>query len=62
MDLVQGLACGNHSGDESLLLLLCSCLDGLSRGHGIVLLPLSGGNSDLLLIDEEVGCATRHDQ
>jgi hypothetical protein len=47
--LVQGLACGSYGG-------------GLSRGRGVILLPLGGGDDDLLLIDGEVGGAARHDR
>jgi hypothetical protein len=64
--LVQGLACGSHDGDESLLLSVSSSGGGLSRDRGIVLLPLGGGSDSrdggLLLIDGEVGGATRHDR
>jgi hypothetical protein len=61
--LVQGLACGNHGGDESLLLSVRGRGGGLSRGRGVLLLPLGGGGGDsrdggLLLIDGEVGGAT----
>jgi hypothetical protein len=56
-NLIQGLTCGSHGGNKSLLLSLHS-----SRGRDIALLPLSGGGSDLLLIDGEVGGAARHDQ
>jgi hypothetical protein len=48
--LVQGLACGSHDGDESLLLSVRGSGGGLSRGCGVVLLPLGGGG-DLLLVD-----------
>jgi hypothetical protein len=65
--LVQGLACGSHDGDESLLLLVRGSGGGLSRGRDVVLLPLggSGGGSHdggLLLINGEVGGAARHDR
>jgi hypothetical protein len=65
--LVQGLACGSHGGDESLLLSVRGSGGGLSRGRGVVLLPLGyGGGRDgdggLLLIDGEVGGAARHDR
>jgi hypothetical protein len=53
--LIQGLACGSHVGDESLLLSVRGSGGGLSRGHDVVLLPLGGGG--LLLIDGEVGGA-----
>jgi hypothetical protein len=33
---------------------------GLSRGRDVLLLPLSGGDSDLLLVDGEVGGYARH--
>jgi hypothetical protein len=59
--LIQGLACDNHNGDESFLLLVHGSDDGLS--HGVVHLPLSGGSDrdgSLLLIDGEVGGATWH--
>jgi hypothetical protein len=64
--LVQGLACGSHGGDESLLLSVRSSGGGLSHSRGIVLLPLgvSGGRDggdSLLLVDGEVGGAARHD-
>jgi hypothetical protein len=62
--LIQGLVCGSHGGDESLLLSVRGSGDGLS--HDIILLPLSdgGGSHDggLLLIDGEVGGAARHDR
>jgi hypothetical protein len=44
--------------DESLLLSLHGIRDGLSRGCGGILLPLS--SKDLLLVDEGVGGAARH--
>jgi hypothetical protein len=59
LGLVQGLACGSHDGNESLLLSVRDSSDGLSRGRGVVLLPLSGGDG-LLLINGEVGGADRH--
>jgi hypothetical protein len=59
MGLIQGLACGSHDGDESLLLSLRGSHGGLSRNCGILLLPLGGGD-DMLLIDGEDGGATRH--
>jgi hypothetical protein len=56
--LIQGLVCCSHGSDESLLLSVCGSGDGLSRGHGVVLLPLDGGGGDLLPIDSaEVGVA-----
>jgi hypothetical protein len=65
--LIQGLVCGSHSGDESLLLLVRGSGGGLSRGRGVVLLPLGGGgdrdgDGGLLLVDGEVGGAARHDR
>jgi hypothetical protein len=64
--LVQGLACGSHGGDESLLLSVCGSGDGLSHSLGIVLLPLGGGGGSrdggLLLVDGEVAGAARHDR
>jgi hypothetical protein len=58
-DLVQGLACGSHGGDKSLLLSVRGSGSGLSRGHDVLLLPLSGG-SGLLLVDREVGGVAWH--
>jgi hypothetical protein len=55
--LIQGLACGSHDGDESLLLSLSGSGNGLSRGC-VVLLLLSGGG--LLLVDGEVGGVAWH--
>jgi hypothetical protein len=64
--LIQGLACGSHVGDESFLLSMRGSGGGLSRGCGVVLLPLGdGGGRDrvgLLLIDGEVGCAAWYDR
>jgi hypothetical protein len=60
--LVQGLACGSHGGDKSLLLSVRGSGSGLSHGRGVVLLPLGGGGGGLLLIDGEVGGAARHDR
>jgi hypothetical protein len=56
--------CGNHDGDESLLLLVRGSGGGLSRSRDVVLLPLGGGSRDggLLLVDGEVGGAVRHDR
>jgi hypothetical protein len=57
--------CCSHGGDESPLLSVCSSGGGLSRGHGGVLLPLSGGcddNNRLLLIDGEVAVGAWHGQ
>jgi hypothetical protein len=59
--LIQGPACGNHCGDESLILSVHCSGDRLSHGRGIVLLPLGGGGrGGLLLIDGEVGVAACH--
>jgi hypothetical protein len=62
--LVQGLACGSHSGDESLLLSVHDSGGGLSRSCGIVLLPLVGGGDGgmLRVHGGEVGVAARHGQ
>jgi hypothetical protein len=63
--LIQGLACGSHGGDESLLLSVRGSGGGLSCGRCVVLLPLGGGGSrdgGLLLVDGEVGGAARHDR
>jgi hypothetical protein len=57
--LVQGLACGSHDGDESLLVSVHGSGSSLSRG--VLLLPL--GDGGLLLMDGgEVGVAARHGQ
>jgi hypothetical protein len=40
--LIHGLACGSHGGDESLLLSVRCSGGSLSRGHDVVLLPISG--------------------
>jgi hypothetical protein len=56
--LIQGLACGSHGSDESLLLSMSSSGGGLSRGRGIVLLPLSGDRRLLPINGGEVGVAT----
>jgi hypothetical protein len=54
--LIQGLTCGSHSSDESLLLSVGSSGGGLSCGCDILLLPLSGsGGCGLLLMNREVG-------
>jgi hypothetical protein len=58
--LVQGLACGSHDGDESLLLSMHGSGDGLSHGRVVVLILLSGGGGGLFLIDREVGGAARY--
>jgi hypothetical protein len=42
--LIQGLACGSHDGDKSLLLSMCGSCGGLSHGRGVVLLRLGGGD------------------
>jgi hypothetical protein len=57
--LVQGLVCGSHSGEYSLLLLMRGSGDGLSCSRDVILFPLSSGGGDLLLINEEVGGAAR---
>jgi hypothetical protein len=38
--LIQGLTCGSHGGEESLLLSVQGSGGGLSHGHGVLLLPL----------------------
>jgi hypothetical protein len=62
--LIQGLACGSHSSDESLLLLVCGSDGSLSHSRGVILLPLGsgdGGHGGLFVIDGgEVGVAARH--
>jgi hypothetical protein len=60
--LIQSLACDSHEGNESLLLSARCSGSGLSCNRSIVLLPLGGdGNGgDLLLINGEVGGATRY--
>jgi hypothetical protein len=58
--LIQGLACDSHDSDESLLLSVHDSNNGLSRDCGVILLPLGGDGCGLLLIDREVGAATRH--
>jgi hypothetical protein len=50
--LVQGLANDSHDGDDSLLFSLCG-------SHDVLLLPLSNGGSNLLLVNRGVGGA-RH--
>jgi hypothetical protein len=60
MGLVQGLACGSHDGDESLLLSHRGSSRGLSCGHGGVHLSLSGSGGGLVLINREVESAARH--
>jgi hypothetical protein len=49
--LIKCLVCSSHDSDESLLLSVRDSSGGLSRGHGVVLLPLGGGSS-LLLVDD----------
>jgi hypothetical protein len=58
--LIQGLACSSYGGDESLLLSLRGSCGGLSHSRSVILLPLSSGGGGLLLVEGEVGCATRH--
>jgi hypothetical protein len=61
--LIQGVVCGSHGGDESLLLSVRGSGRSLSHSRGVILLPLSGGGGhgdSLLLIDGEVGGATQH--
>jgi hypothetical protein len=60
--LVQGLACGNHSNDESLLLSAHNSDSSLSHDYGIVILPLgSGSGGGLLPVNGgEPGVATRY--
>jgi hypothetical protein len=60
--LVQGLACGSHGGNESLLLSMHGSGGGLSRGCGVLLLSLGGGIHGMLLIDGGVGGAAWHGQ
>jgi hypothetical protein len=58
--LIQGLVCGSHGSDESLLLSVHGSASGLSHDRGVILLPL-GGLRGLLPIDGgEVGVAARH--
>jgi hypothetical protein len=58
--LVQGLTCGSHDSNESLLLSVRGSGGGLSRGGGVVL-PLDGGGGGMLSVDGgEVGVAARH--
>jgi hypothetical protein len=57
--LLQDLVCGNHDGDESLLLSVRGSNKSLSHGRGIVLLPL-GSSGGLLLFDREVGVDAQH--
>jgi hypothetical protein len=60
--LIQGIACGSHSGNESLLLSMRDSCGGMSRGRDIILLPFGGSGRDrgsgLLLVDGEVGGAS----
>jgi hypothetical protein len=59
--LIQGLACSSHGGDKTLLLSVLGSGSSLSRGLGVVLLPLSGSHgSGLFLIDREDGGAAQH--
>jgi hypothetical protein len=63
--LVQGLTCNSHDNDESLLLSVHDSDGGLSRGHGVILLPLGGSSRDGLLlidIDREVGGVPWHNR
>jgi hypothetical protein len=60
--LIQGIACGSHSGNESLLLSMRDSCGGMSRGRDVILLPFGGSGRDrgsgLLLVDGEVGGAS----
>jgi hypothetical protein len=58
----QGLACGSHASDESLLLSVCSIGRGMSHDHDVLLLPLNGrsGHDHLMLINGEAEGATQH--
>jgi hypothetical protein len=58
--LFQGLACGSHDSDESLLLSVRGSGDSLSHGRGVVFLPLSSGSGLFSVDDGEVGVATWH--
>jgi hypothetical protein len=58
--LIQGLACGSHDNDKSLLLSVYGSGGGLSRGRGVVLLPLGSGGGLLSIDGGEVGVAARH--
>jgi hypothetical protein len=60
--LIQGLACGSHDSDKSLLLSVHDSGGGLSHGCGIILLPLGGSGSLLPIDGGEVGVAARHSQ
>jgi hypothetical protein len=63
LGLIQGLACNNHGGNESLLLSVCGSGGDLSCSRDVILFPLSGGGGGgLLLIDREVAGAARHGQ
>jgi hypothetical protein len=58
--LIQGLVCGSHDNDESLLLSVRCSSGGLSHDRSVILLPL-GGRGGLLPIDYgEVEVAVRH--
>jgi hypothetical protein len=66
--LIQGLVCGSHSGNKSLLLSVRGSSGGLGRGLGrgrnVILLPISdgvrgsGSGVSLLTIDRDVRGAT----
>jgi hypothetical protein len=59
--LIQSLARGSHSNNESLLLPVHGSGSGLSRGRDIIVLPLGGGCDGLLPIDSgEVRVAGRY--
>jgi hypothetical protein len=66
LGIVQGLACGIHGGDESLLLSVRGSGGGLSHDHDVILLRLSDVDSRdgdiLLLVDGGVGGAAQHGQ
>jgi hypothetical protein len=57
--LIQGLACGGHNSDESLLLSVRCSGGGLSHDCNVVLLPLGGRGSLLPVSGGEVGVAAR---
>jgi hypothetical protein len=57
--LIQGLACGGHNSDESVLLSVRCSGGGLSRDRDVVLLPLGGHGSLLPVSGGEVGVAAR---
>jgi hypothetical protein len=62
--LIQGLVCGNHSGNKSLLLSVRGSSGGLGRGRNVILLPISdgvrgsGSGVSMLTIDRDVRGAT----